>query len=143
MQQSQEELVRKEQKILDNLIRDMDDTILQLDKKLTWNQLQAKKARAACLPDTYGMLVSAEHEKIVARQAMRELRKGKEELYETRLVLDISDDQGHDCEEIKIGLHTYLNGAHIFIMSWKMPLCRHYILDNSAEEYDGVVRGKH
>lgn len=32
MQQSQEELVRKEQKILDNLIRDMDDTILQLDK---------------------------------------------------------------------------------------------------------------
>lgn len=32
MQQSQEELVKEEQKILDNLIRDMDDTILQLDK---------------------------------------------------------------------------------------------------------------
>lgn len=143
MQQTQEELIREEQKILNDLIRDMDDTILQLDKRLTWNQLQAKKAKAACLPDTYGMLVSAEHEKIVARQAMRELRKGKDELYETRLVLDISDDQGHERKEVKIGLHTYLNGAHIFIMSWKMPLCRHYILDNSAEEYDGVVRGKY
>ena len=143
MAKTQEELIREEQKILDDLIHDMDLSLLQLDKKLTESKLQAQKAKASCLPDTYGMLVSAEHEKLVARQQMRDLRKGKDELYETRLVLDITDDQGHDREEIKIGLHTYLNGQRIFIMSWKMPLCRHYILDNSAEEYDGVVVGKH
>lgn len=143
MAKTQEELIREEQKILNDLIRDMDNTLLQLDKKLTDHQLQAQKAKASCLPDTYGMLVSAEHEKMVARQQMRDLRKGKDELYETRLVLNITDDQGHDREEVKIGLHTYLNGQRIFIMSWKMPLCRHYILDNSAEEYDGVVIGKH
>lgn len=143
MAKTQEELIREEQKILDDLIHDMDLSLLQLDKKLTESKLQAQKAKASCLPDTYGMLVSAEHEKLVACQQMRDLRKGKDELYETRLVLDITDDQGHDREEIKIGLHTYLNGQRIFIMSWKMLLCRHYILDNSAEEYDGVVVGKH
>lgn len=140
---TQEDLVREEQKILDDLIRDMDETLLQLDKKLTHNKLQARKAKALCLPDAYGMLVSAEQEKMVARQKMRNLRQGKDELYETRLVLDISDETGNDREDVKIGLHTYLNGNRIFIMSWKMPLCRHYILDNSAEEYDGVVIGKH
>ena len=143
MSKTQEDLVREEQTILNNLIRDMDKTLLQLDKKLTYNQLQAQKARTSCLPDTYGMLVSAEHEKLVARQQIRELRQGRDELYETRLVLDITDEQGCDREDIKIGLHTYLNGKRIFVMSWKMPLCRHYILDNSAEEYDGVVIGKH
>lgn len=143
MSKTQEDLVREEQKILNDLIRDMDATLLQLDKKLTYNQLQAQKARTSCLPDTYGMLVSAEHEKLVARQQIRELRQGRDELYETRLVLDMKDEQGCDREDIKIGLHTYLNGKRIFVMSWKMPLCRHYILDNSAEEYDGVVIGKH
>ena len=143
MSKTQEDLVREEQTILNNLIQDMDKTLLQLDKKLTYNQLQAQKARTSCLPDTYGMLVSAEHEKLVARQQIRELRQGRDELYETRLVLDITDEQGCDREDIKIGLHTYLNGKRIFVMSWKMPLCRHYILDNSAEEYDGVVIGKH
>ena len=140
---TQEELIREEQEILDELIRDMDETLMQLDKKLTYENLQAKKAREACLPDAYGMLVSAENEKMIARQRMRELHNGKNELYETRLILDITDDYGNDCEEVKIGLHTYLNGARIFIMSWKMPLCRHYILDNSSEEYDGVVIGKY
>ena len=143
MSKTQEKLVREEQKILNDLIRDMDATLLQLDKKLTHNQLQAQKAKTSCLPDTYGMLVSAEHEKMVARQQMRDLRQGRDELYETRLVLDMKDEQGQEREEIKIGLHTYLNGKRIFIMSWKMPLCRHYILDNAAEEYDGVVIGKH
>lgn len=125
MSKTQEKLVREEQKILNDLIRDMDATLLQLDKKLTYNQLQAQKAKTSCLPDTYGMLVSAEHEKMVARQQMRDLRQGRDELYETRLVLDMKDEQGQEREEIKIGLHTYLNGKRIFIMSWKMPLCRH------------------
>lgn len=143
MARTQEELVREEQVILNNLIREMDQTLIQLDKKLTYDKLQAQKAREACLPDTYGMLVSSEHDKIAVRQKMRDLYKGKDELYETRLVLDITDEQGQAREEVKIGLHTYLNGTRIFIMSWKMPLCRHYILDNSAEEYDNVVTGKH
>ena len=36
-----------------------------------------------------------------------------------------------------------MNNGNIFIMSWKMPLCRNYVLDNAAEEYDGIVTGKY
>lgn len=142
MSKKQNKLIQEEQKILDDLIKEMDNTLLQLDKNLTYKELQAEKAKKSCLPDAYGMLVSAEHEKIVVRQKIRDIYKGKDELYETRLVLDITDENGHDCDEIKVGLHTYNDGARIFIMSWKMPLCRHYMTDNSAKEYDGIVVGK-
>ena len=71
MAKTQEELVREEQIILNNLIRDMDGALMKLDKKLTYDKLQAKKAKESCLPDAYGMLVSAEHEKMVVRQQMR------------------------------------------------------------------------
>lgn len=47
MSKTQEKLVREEQKILNDLIRDMDATLLQLDKKLTHNQLQAQKAKTS------------------------------------------------------------------------------------------------
>lgn len=143
MAQTQEELIREEQKILNNLIHDMDQALMQLDKKLTYEKLQANKARNACLPDAYGMLVSAEHEKMVVRQRTRELYNGKDELYDNRLVFDITDEDGTEQEEIKVGLHTYLNGSRIFITSWVMPVCRHYVLNNSVEDYDGIVIGSH
>lgn len=143
MEKTQDELIREEQNILDNLIREMDETLIKLDNKLTYDKLQAKKAKEVCLPDAYGMLVSAEHEKIVVRQQMRELWNGRDELYDTRLILDYSNDTERGREELKVGLHTYMNNGNIFIMSWKMPLCRNYVLDNAAEEYDGIVTGKY
>ena len=143
MEKTQDELIREEQNILDNLIREMDETLIKLDSKLTYDKLQAKKAKEVCLPDAYGMLVSAEHEKIVVRQQMRELWNGRDELYDTRLILDYSNNTERGREELKVGLHTYMNNGNIFIMSWKMPLCRNYVLDNAAEEYDGIVTGKY
>lgn len=89
MEKTQDELIREEQNILDNLIREMDETLIKLDNKLTYDKLQAKKAKEVCLPDAYGMLVSAEHEKIVVRQQMRELWNGRDELYDTRLIWTI------------------------------------------------------
>lgn len=135
----QEELISEEQKILDDLIKDMDKALMKLNKKMTYDELQAQKAKGLCLPDAYGMLISAEQDKIAARQQIQSLQRGKEELYETRLVVEMTDEEGAEKEDIKIGLHTYLNGSRIFIMSWKMPLCRHYILDNFSQEYDGIV----
>lgn len=133
MANTQETLIREEQEILDDLIRDMDSALLALDEKLTNKQLQAQKAKAACLPDAYGMLVSAEDGKSEARQQMRDLRKGKDELYETRLVLDITDELGHDCKEYKLGKWACSYKDHIFIYQWKMPLFRPYVLGNDTE----------
>ena len=51
MKRTQEELINEEQKILDDLIHDMDEALMELDKKLTYNELQTQKAKEACLPD--------------------------------------------------------------------------------------------
>lgn len=45
MEKTQDELIREEQNILDNLIREMDETLIKLDNKLTYDKLQAKKQR--------------------------------------------------------------------------------------------------
>lgn len=36
MEKTQDELIREEQNILDNLIREMDETLIKLDNKLTY-----------------------------------------------------------------------------------------------------------
>lgn len=39
MEKTQDELIREEQNILDNLIREMDETLIKLDNKLTYDKL--------------------------------------------------------------------------------------------------------
>jgi len=53
-------LIKQEQEKLDKLIRRMDKALLKIHKDLTNRELQIKKARAACLPEAYGDLVSAQ-----------------------------------------------------------------------------------
>lgn len=112
---TQQELIQEEQKKLNWLIHDMDAVLLELNHKLTDKELQAKKAKTACLPDTYGMLVSAEHEKVEARRELKRLYQIKDELYDTRLELECT--MGKDCDEddIKIGLHTYSRTMQLII----------------------------
>ena len=52
MSQSQRDLIREEQRILDKLINELDQVMLKIDKKYTYSSLQAKKAKEQCLPDT-------------------------------------------------------------------------------------------
>lgn len=140
---TQEELIREEQRILDELIRQMDAALLKLNKKLNKNDIQKKKEKAKVLPEAYGDLVSAQHDKIQVKKNIKSFRRGRDELYDTRIVVEYDDGVSKGIEDIKVGLHSYISGSDIYIMSWKMPLCRHYILDNSAEEYDGVVKDKY
>ncbi len=143
MVKTQEKLIKEEQQVLDELIEDMDNALLDLDRKLTYNELQVKKAKESCLSDAYGMLISAEQEKKIAHYEKNEFQRSRDELYETHMIVEVSDEDGEECKDIKVGLHTYSRMGHIFIMSWLRPLCRHYLLDNSTEVYDGVVIGKH
>ena len=63
MSQSQREIIREEQRILDKLIDELDRVMLKIDNKYTYSSLQAKKAKEQCLPDTYGALIAANHNK--------------------------------------------------------------------------------
>ena len=104
---SQEELIREEQTILNSLIREMDSIILKKNQKLTATEFQVKKAKNKCLPDTYGSLVQAQNEKKELKKAIKRTKQSRNELYEHRLELYVTDETSESIEEIKIGLHTY------------------------------------
>lgn len=139
MSQSQREIIREEQRILDKLIDELDRVMLKIDNKYTYSSLQAKKAKEQCLPDTYGALIAANHNKYAAFREKKRLKRVRDELYDTRIVVDCTDDHSTEEEEIKIGLHTYAKFDKLYVVSWVRPVCRNYILDNCKEEYDGIV----
>ena len=139
MSKSQQDLIREEQRILDKLINELDQVMLKIDKKYTYSSLQAKKAKEQCLPDTYGALIAANHDQYAAFREKKRLKRVRNELYDTRIVVDCTDDHSTEEEEIKIGLHTYAKFDKLYVVSWVRPVCRNYILDNCKEEYDGVV----
>lgn len=136
---SQEELIREEQTILNSLIREMDSIILKKNQKLTAAELQVKKAKNKCLPDTYGSLVQAQNEKKELRKAIKRTKQSRNELYEHRLELYVTDETSESIEEIKIGLHTYTYLDKVFIVSWTNPICQRFILDSSATDYNEKV----
>lgn len=136
------ELIEEEQRILNNLIHKMDNEMLELDTRLTRIILEAKKAQEKCLPDTYGVMVQAADERIKTKEKIQNIQQSKDELYDHRIIVEAEDEDGTKNKiELKIGLHTYAHGKDIFVCSWKRPVCRHYILDNTAEIYEGVVEG--
>ncbi len=143
---TQEQLINEEQEILEDLIRKMDQIILDLDKSYTDAELQIKKIKDNCLPDTYGELILNQESKKSISEDMKELVRTKDELYDTRLIVECSSyDSVEEENEIKVGLHSFYDPGCLgtpLILSWKMPVCRHYLLDNSSLEYDGIVEDK-
>ena len=149
---TQRELIDEEQGILDSLIREMDEALLQLNKRLSRAQLQKRKASKKCLPEAYGELMDAEFSKRLIREDKRDLLRARDALYTRRIVLETEEnlyyrggieETVHDQMELKIGAHTFQYDGNVYIVSWLRPVCRHYLLDNSAREYDGEVTGVH
>ena len=141
----EEILIREEQVILDRLIAKMDKRLMELDKSLTEEQLKIKKSNVRVLPDAYGSFVYHQDELWRIKHNEKNLIRSRNELYDTRLELTVEDlDRRSKPEsmEIKVGLHTYSSGNSIFVMSWKRPVCRHFLLDNASQVYIGLVEDK-
>ena len=139
MNDNQDKLIREEQKILDHLIDELDDIMLEMDRRLTRNALQAKKAKEKSLPDTYGILISTEHDRKYVKEELKNIRRVRNQLYEDRLVLECTDQYGTEEEELKVGLHSFVVKNRVYVTSWLRPVCRHYIMNNSEDDFDGVV----
>ena len=136
---NQEKMIIQEQEKLDKLIANMDRVLLKIHKDMSEFDLKIKKAKASCLPEAYGDLVSSQNGKMEKLERSKHLRLSRDELYKTRIEVVCSDENGTELEDIKIGLHSFIYGKDVFIMSWKMPLSRHYIMDNAAVDFDNVV----
>lgn len=139
MGEASDRSIKEEQRILDELIAELDQEMLRCNKRLTKEKLERDKAKDMCLPDTYGMLVSTERKLALIKEDRRLLMMSRNELYQYRIVVDVEDERSSDTLDMKIGLQTYLRGGKIYVYSWKSDVCRHYILDNSSIDYKGTV----
>ena len=142
---SQEQLILEEQRALEEVISKLDSAMLDENHSLTYSQLQKKKAKDKCLPDTYGDLVKALNDEQKSLRELKRIKNIKDKLYDTHLVVESKEANARSGEEeaeqldLKVGLHTYFRGKEIIVISWVRPICRHYLLDNSSEEYTSVV----
>lgn len=127
-------MIEDEQKVLDTLIRRMDQLMLKKDRQLTCEQLDRKKAISSGLPEAYGDLVTANLNYSENLEVRRRMGQSRDELYSSRMTLRQEDSEhGLDRDmDVKVGLHNYNYGAgDPLILGWFMPLCRHFILDEN------------
>lgn len=137
------QLIQEEQQIVDNLILTLEREIKDHDNRLQsilWNYRKAKEQG----PEAYGVIVDAQNKKKDLLSGIQRARQSKDELYTCRLILMCDDGDGKKTEiELKIGLSTYMDKKkNLLVCEWKRDVCRHFLLDNCAEEFDGVVTDK-
>lgn len=138
-----EELKREEQAVLDDLISRMDHVLKSLDNRMKNYVAEARNADISINPDLYLSQILAQQGMKDTAENRKKLLQARDELYHTRLLLQYEDSYGSGIDEVKVGLHSCMHGADQFVVSWTMPLCRHYILDNTSTEFESIVKGKH
>ena len=136
-------LKTEEQRILDSLISQMDRVIDRLDNRMQDYVTEAKNSSISINPDLYLSKILAKKGIKNTAENRKKLLQSRDELYHTRLLLQYVDYDGKEgIDEIKVGLHSCMYNAEQFVVSWKMPLCRHYILDNTSTEFESIVTGR-
>lgn len=137
-----EKLKREEQAVLDALIGKMDHVLRSLDAKMQEYVAEAKDANISINPDLYLSRLLAQKGIRDTSENRKKLLQARDELYHTRLLLHYEYEGKEGVDEVKVGLHSCSYGAENYVVSWTMPLCRHYILDNASVEFENIVKGK-
>ena len=99
-------LKEEEQSILNELIAEMDKVINSLDKKMQTYVDEAKNIDIALNPDSYLSRILNVNGLKDTEENRKKILQARDELYHTRLLLECSDDNGTDVDEIKVGLHS-------------------------------------
>lgn len=134
-----DELRIEEQRILNDVISRMDQAIDELDESMKHFVDEARNIDISVNPDQYV-------QQLMVRKGIKDTKENREklivsrdELYHKRLLLELD---GADYEAIKVGLHElYIDGNKI-VVDWKMPVCRHYLLNNTSINYINTVKDK-
>lgn len=134
------EMKQEEQLVLNKLISKMDRVLEELDRQMKKFVQEAKNSDIAVNPDLYISRLLAEQGKRDTEENRKKYLKARDELYDTRLLLRYEDEEESGIEEVKVGLHACMHGGERFVTSWKMPVCRHYILDSASAEYESLVK---
>ena len=136
-----ETLIKEEQAVLDRVILQMDQHMMELNRRLTESQLRILKSRGWA--DAYGELIDAQKEKEDIKGDKKFLRMAQSDLYKYHIKLqfiDLHDGESGE-QDLKIGLHRYAKDGKIYIIRWNSTACRPFIMDNSLEETEVDVNG--
>lgn len=148
-QNQQDRLIKEEQKVLDDLIRLMDELMLKKNRQLTRNMLEQMKAKSKMqsgLAEAYGDLVSANLDYAENLEDKKRMGQSRHELYSYHMILrQIDPDHGLDRDvDIKVGLHNYNHGpGDPLILGWFMPLCRYFVLNDEGRTFEVTKDGVH
>lgn len=138
-----EELKKEEQAVLDELIQRMNRVLEKLDLKMQQYVSEARNIDISLNLDLYLAKLLAHKGMVDTEENRKKILQSRDELYKTRLLLQYENSEESGVEEIKVGLHSCMDGADQFVMSWEMPLARHFVLNNASKEYEGVVKNKY
>ncbi|MCD7708625.1 MAG: hypothetical protein LUI02_01975 [Clostridiales bacterium] len=134
-----DEMIEKEQEILDNLIDEVEAEISWLNDKSERKELNVKRQRNQDNPDAYGAFLDARSSKEAIDRRIGDAKRGRKDLYEVRVVLR---EDGKNEIEAKAGLHElHAHGGKLLIQTWKDPVCRLFWSDNSLLKNDVNVNG--
>lgn len=133
-----ERLKKEEQIILDTLISRMDKVLHKLDDRMKGFVSEAKNSDISVNPDSYLSQVLARQGIKDTEENRKKLLQARDELYKTRLLVQYENEHEKGIDEIKVGLHS----CHPFVVSWAMPVCRQFVLNNSSTEFESIVKDK-
>lgn len=91
-----ESLIAEEQRVLDKVIKELDQAMLDNNKVLSRAEMKHRKAVSKCLPDAYGDLVDANAEAREAMQKKKLLNRSRNELYQYHMKLHATGDDGEE-----------------------------------------------
>jgi len=138
---NKQKLIAEEQKIIDKLIdtieREIQDADIRL-KSIIKTYHEAKKN------DSHDDIAKSLNEKKIVLNSLEKVQQSKDALYTCRLILECDDGDNKTSDiELKIGLSTYIGkNGEIHICDWRRKVCRHFLLDNCTEEYDGYKKDR-
>lgn len=140
---SKEQLIQEEQEEVDHIVTVLDEETLACQKNLSREELEHDKAASSCLPDTYADLMHLNYSMNLGKDELKNLAHVRNELYGTRLIVDVSGDTGDARLDMKIGLHTFMDEKKdILVYSWVEPACRYFMLKKYAVHYRGKVNNE-
>lgn len=121
----------------------MDAIIDSLDYEMQKYVEEAQNADIKINLDLYLSKLLAEKGKDNTEKERNKILDARDELYEHRLLLHHNNSDGSGFDDVKVGLHTCMYGSELLVASWKMPLFRHYILNNNpSAEFESIVTDK-
>ena len=134
-------MIREEQGILEDTLKILDDKKKENERWLEDCIDEAKKAKEAGLPEACETLDEALDSQAKRKQTIKYLDIIRENLYQARIIVDVSDEDETESneEEIKIGKHPFTVDGNTIVVDWKLPVCRHFLLDNASVSFEDSV----